>query len=124
MWTERRLDIALAAILAVVLTTLFWDRWLPITVAILGSASLIRRRRFPRAIFSATALAFIASLLWHWDSAGPLLFIAWVTLYGLAAYAPQVEPTRMMLGLFGTALVVMVLMAYFVNEKTTNNVAI
>ncbi|RSM84285.1 hypothetical protein DMH04_21530 [Kibdelosporangium aridum] len=124
MWTERRQDIALAVILAVVLTTLYWDRWIPITVTVVGSVLLIWRRRFPRAIFLGTALAFIASLLWHWDSASPLLFIAWFGLYGLAAYSIKVEPTKTVLGLIGATTGVIVLMGYVVTEETNQNFAI
>ncbi|MCE7005440.1 histidine kinase [Kibdelosporangium philippinense] len=124
MWTERRQDIALAVFLAAVLATLYWDRWLAMAVTIVGSLLLVWRRRFPVAIFMVTAVAFIASLLWHWDSGGPLVVITWIPLYGLAAYSIKVEPTKTVLGLIGVTVAVIVLMSFLVTAETKQPYAI
>lgn len=91
MWTERRQDVALAAGLAVALVILeLRDApWWTAAVTVAACAALVWRRSHPVALFAVIAPLFVASIVWHLDFGMPMLFIGWIALYGIPAYATR-----------------------------------
>ncbi len=91
-YPERVVDAALAGAVASVLIALHspWLRQPWAVVAIVaGCLLLVWRRRFPIATCAALGIALGLTIVSHVDASGPLLFLAWIALYGVPAYAAR-----------------------------------
>jgi signal transduction histidine kinase len=123
MWTQRRQDVALAAGLAIALVVLeLRDApWWATAVTVAACAGLIWRRSHPIALFAVVAPLFVAAIVWHLEFGMPMLFIGWLALYGIPAYATRRQAIIVGLTVLVIGIGVIVYMALAVNEETQNN---
>lgn len=89
---ERVVDVVLAGAAAGVLIALHWP-WLSrpwaVGAIVAGCFLLVWRRRFPITVLVVTGTALVLAMASHVDASGPLLFVTWIALYGVPAYAAQ-----------------------------------
>jgi signal transduction histidine kinase len=111
-YPERIVDTAFAAVVAGVLIALHWP-WLSrpwaVGAIVAGCLLLVWRRRFPITVCVVTGTALVLTMASHVDASGPLLFVTWIALYGVPAYAAQ-RSVSMVGG--GVVLVTALLFAY------------
>jgi signal transduction histidine kinase len=101
-----------------------FSSWLAVGAAILGCALLIWRRRHPLVVIAVVAPAFVASILWHLDSGTVLLFVTWVALYGVPAYAPRRQARIVGVAVLVTAIGVLALMAATTQDQTRGGIGL
>jgi signal transduction histidine kinase len=98
--------------------------WLAVVAAVAGCVALLWLRRYPVIVFAAIAPAFIASILWHLDSSMNLLFITWIALYGVPAFAPRRKANIVGISVLVMAIGVLVAMAPITQGRSQGGIGL
>ncbi len=117
-------DIALVGGLATALLMLNSLSWAAAGAAVGGCVALIWLRRYPVVVFALVAPVFVASILWHWNTGFSLLCVAWVALYGVAAYAPRRQALAVGITVLVMAAGVLVAMEPVTEERSRGGIGL
>ncbi|TCO65083.1 sensor histidine kinase [Actinocrispum wychmicini] len=96
--------------------------WLALGAMVLGCVPLIWRRRRPVLVLATIAPALVASVFWHLDSGLGLVFVAWIALYGVPAYAPRRHANITGVAVIVVAVAVLAAMVPVTEEKSQGGV--